>query len=92
MLGGPGMERSSPWALCGVCALLFVHVDSACFAPTLRAFDATYQVRYKGVPGGTMTFSLRAGVTEGEYIYSVAAAQPDWFGQLALDPDARYLP
>jgi hypothetical protein len=56
--------------------------------PSLRAFDALYEARYKGFPGGTMLFSLRAGAAANEYIYTVEA-NPNFFGRIAVSEDAR---
>jgi hypothetical protein len=57
-------------------------------APPLRAFDALYEARYKGFPGGTMQFSLRVGASANEYVYAVEA-NPNLFGRIAVSADAR---
>jgi hypothetical protein len=73
---------------CGACLALLGALDARAQTPALRSFDALYEVRYKGIFGGTMQFSLRAGPAADQYVYSVDA-NPNWLGRLKVSADAR---
>jgi len=73
---------------CVACLALLGALDARAQTPALRSFDALYEVRYKGILGGTMQFTLRAGPATDLYVYSVEA-NPNWLARLKVSAGAR---
>lgn len=69
-----------------VCALLFPSISSA--DTSLRPYVAHYQVKFHGLSGGVLQFSLRKGDKPGQYVYETRA-RPSFLGSFVVSDRAR---